>query len=144
MLVHLEKLEAGDARDGHTWCRVKFHGHPFTQTPWLELDGMAADRDRQRRFQERVTGDEQVLRALDHALNPIAGCIDLNSDAALRETSPGRTGRIEQKCPLRTKQIRNRHRAQLGSVEPVRRKGHGNTKDRAPDAMLAENGPERL
>ena len=56
----------------------------------------------------------------------------------------GAPSRVERERALRPAQVGHRHRAQLRAVEPIGRKRDRHAQDRAPDAVLAEHGPERL
>ena len=69
---------------------------------------------------------------------------DRNAHAAFLEALARRPRREQQERALRAEQVGHAHRAQLGAVEPIRRKRDRHAQHRAPDAVLAENRPERL
>ena len=58
--------------------------------------------------------------------------------------APDRRVVNRRKVPCVPSRSGHAHRAQLGSVEAVRRKRHRHPQDRAPDAVLAQDRPERL
>src|SRR5206468_4504402 len=95
-------------------------------------------------FERRFALQEYVLRALDAGFDPIALERHRHANAAFLEPAAGGAGREEQKRSLTAEEVRRRHRAQFRAVEIVGRERDGHAEDRAPDAMLPQDGPERL
>ena len=56
----------------------------------------------------------------------------------------GGAGGKEGEGALGAEEIGDRHGAQLGAVESLRRKGDGDPKHRAPDPGASQDGPERF
>ena len=122
---------------GSSTIRRVADGHPGAARAPVEHDG---HRDAQRRMPD----DKRILGPLDRGVDAIVADLDRHPDAALLESRGRRTRGKKQERPLRAQQIGHRHRAQFGPVEVIRRKGHRHPQDRAPDAVLAQNGPEGL
>ena len=110
----------------------------------MRLPPLAVERDAQRNLQRRRALEEHVLGSAHGRLDAISVERNRHAQAALLETLARGTRREQEECALGAEQIGHAHRAQLGAVEPIRRKRDRHAQHRAPDAVLAENRPERL
>ncbi len=155
MFAHLGDEQAGETLDTHARQRRELECHPVAQLARRQDDRGVADRHGHarggaiegglnRQDQRRRVLEERVLRALERGGHPVAGQRDVDAHAAFLELLGRRARGVEQEGALRAEQIGHAHRAQLGAVEVVRRKRDGDAQHGAPDAVLAENRPERL
>ena len=144
--------QAGDGNAGHSRKRQR---DPRTQFALRHGYARGADRDIGRAAVipgddvqgegERGLAVEQRVRgAGERAVHGSALAGHRQTDAALLEAPGGRACRGQQERALRAEQVGHAHRAELGAIELVRRKCDGHPQDGAPDAVLAEDGPERL
>ena len=159
VLVHLDHEQARDAR------RPSMPGAARNRSVTQSLSSPGVERrracrrrrrraccraiDRARCAAARVSGGvpstKRVLRALDRRLDAIARRASpaTRMPPSLKRSPAGRVVN-SRNVPCVPSRSGTRHRAQLGAVEPIRRKRDRHAQDRAPDAVLAEDRPERL
>ncbi len=151
---HLEYEQTGNPRHADQWRSREPQGDPVAQPSRRKRDPRAAGRnlnllsgsvehDAKLHLERPCVGSEGIFRTLDSRVDAVTLDGHGDSNAALLEPLASRSRREQHEGPLCPEQVGDRHRAQLRAVEAIRRKRDGNAEDRAPDTVLAEDGPER-
>src|SRR4030095_288505 len=118
--------------------------HPRAIDICVDMSALPGQDETERNGQWWRAIEKHVLGTLDFRFHAVAIDSNMNANATFLESLAGGTRGVEEKCALRAQQVRRAHRAQLRAVKPIRRKRDRHPQHGAPNAMLAENGPERL